>query len=168
MQLKKSKTYKEQVEILRNKGLKINDSGNVISFLNHVNYYRFSGYFLPFISKTDKKFHDGTSFEQLENIYHFDSELRKLIMGTIDEIEIYLKSQISYYHSQKYDAEGYTDSANYNSKHNHNAFLQRVSTCWKFRQVRMEGSRFCEVNSAYISGLVGMPDKLFVGFGGKL
>ena len=31
MQLKKSKTYKEQVEILRNKGLKINDSGNVIS-----------------------------------------------------------------------------------------------------------------------------------------
>ena len=32
----------------------------------------------------------------------------------------------------------------------------------------MEGSRFCEVNSAYISGLVGMLDKLFVGFGGKL
>ena len=24
------------------------------------------------------------------------------------------------------------------------------------------------VDSAYISGLVGMPDKLFVGFGGKL
>ena len=113
MQLKKSKTYKEQVEILRNKGLKINDSGNVISFLNHVNYYRFSGYFLPFISKTDKKFHEDTSFEQLENIYYFDSELRKLIMGTIDEIEIYLKSQISYYHSQKYDAEGYADSTNY-------------------------------------------------------
>jgi abortive infection bacteriophage resistance protein len=76
MQLKKSKTYKEQVEILRNKGLKINDSGNVISFLNHVNYYRFSGYFLPFISKTDKKFHEDTSFEQLENIYYFDSDLR--------------------------------------------------------------------------------------------
>jgi abortive infection bacteriophage resistance protein len=36
-------------------------------------------------------------------------------MGTIDEIEIYLKSQISYYHSQKYDAEGYTDSTNYYS-----------------------------------------------------
>lgn len=50
-------------------------------------------------------------------------------MGTIDEIEIYLKSQISYYHSQKYDAEGYTDSTNYNSKHNHNTFLQRVSAC---------------------------------------
>jgi abortive infection bacteriophage resistance protein len=30
-------------------------------------------------------------------------------MGAIDEIEIYLKSQISYYHSQKYDAEGYLD-----------------------------------------------------------
>ncbi|WP_027215824.1 Abi family protein [Butyrivibrio fibrisolvens] len=90
MQLKKSKTYKEQVEILRNKGLKIQNSGNVIPFLNHVNYYRFSGYFLPFISKTDKKFHDGTSFEQLENIYHFDSELRKLIMGTIDECLLFL------------------------------------------------------------------------------
>ena len=30
MQLKKSKTYKEQVEILINKGLKINDSGILI------------------------------------------------------------------------------------------------------------------------------------------
>ena len=63
-----------------------------------------------FQSKTYKE-----QVEQLENIYYFDSELRKLIMGTIDEIEIYLKSQISYYHSQKYDAEGYTDSTNYNS-----------------------------------------------------
>lgn len=129
MQLKKSKTYKEQVEILKKKGLVVGNDGDVVNFLNHVNYYRFSGYFLPFISQSDKKFHDKTSFEKLKNIYYFDSELRKLLMGTIDEVEIYLKSQISYYHSQKYGAEGYTDGVNYNAKHNHSAFMQRVAAC---------------------------------------
>lgn len=54
MQLKKSKTYKEQVEILKKKGLAVGNDGDVVNFLNHVNYYRFSGYFLPFISQSDK------------------------------------------------------------------------------------------------------------------
>lgn len=129
VQLKKSKTYKEQVEILKKKGLAVGNDGDVVNFLNHVNYYRFSGYFLSFISQSEKKFHNKTSFEKLKNIYYLDSELRKLLMGTIDEIEIYLKSQISYYHSQKYGAEGYTDGVNYNAKHNHVAFMHRISAC---------------------------------------
>lgn len=40
MQLKKSKTYKEQVEILKKKGLVVGNDGDVVNFLNHVNYYR--------------------------------------------------------------------------------------------------------------------------------
>jgi len=84
MQLKKSKTYKEQVEILKKNGLAVGNDGDVVNFLNHVNYYRFSGYFLPFISQSDKKFHNKTSFDKLKNIYYFDSELRKLLMGTIE------------------------------------------------------------------------------------
>ena len=40
MQLKKSMTYKEQVEILKKKGLAVGNDGDVINFLNHVNYYR--------------------------------------------------------------------------------------------------------------------------------
>jgi len=66
MQLKKSKTYKEQVEILKKKGLAVGNDGDVVNFINHVNYYRFSGYFLPFISQSDKKFHNKTSFEKLK------------------------------------------------------------------------------------------------------
>lgn len=129
MQLKESKTYDEQVEILVNKGLEIDDSSEVKAFLNLVNYYRFSGYFLPFIDRDSKTFFYGISFERLKNIYYFDADLRNLIMGAIDEIEIYLKSQISYYHSQKYGAEGYLDSKNYNKNHNHDAFIKRVDSC---------------------------------------
>ena len=40
MQLKKSKTYKEQVEILKKKGLAVGNDGDVVNFLYHVNYYR--------------------------------------------------------------------------------------------------------------------------------
>ena len=78
MLLKKSKNYDEQVQILESKGLEISDKDVVISFLNHVNYYRFSDYFLAFISKSDKKFRNKTTFEQLKNIYYFDAELRNL------------------------------------------------------------------------------------------
>lgn len=96
-----------------------------------MNYYRFSGYFLPFLNPNNKSLFPNIEFERLQKIYDFDEQLRNLISGIIDEIEIYLRTQISYYHAHKYGAEGYTDFANFNSKHNHSAFLNRISSCIK-------------------------------------
>jgi len=46
--LKKPITYEEQVNKLREHNLEINDSKKVISFLESVNYYRFTGYLVQF------------------------------------------------------------------------------------------------------------------------
>lgn len=71
------------------------------------------------------------TFEKLQKIYEFDEELRNLITSAVDEIEIYLRTQLSYYHVHKYGEEGYMDAGNYNRKHNHPAFVSRVHACIK-------------------------------------
>ena len=47
MELKPQTTLDEQVELLKEKGILINDSQKCTSLLKRINYYRFSAYYLP-------------------------------------------------------------------------------------------------------------------------
>ena len=53
MKLKAPTTYEEQIQLLRNKNIIISDVDLCMDFLSKVNYYRLSGYYLPFIKKED-------------------------------------------------------------------------------------------------------------------
>lgn len=129
--IKKPKAFDELVKILKSKNIIIADDTSAKSFLNRVNYYRFSGYFLPFQVNGHGPLFSNIEFERLIAIYEFDEQLRNLIAGAVDEIEIYLRTQLSYYHAHKYGEEGYMDAVNYNSKHNHTSFINRVNSCIK-------------------------------------
>lgn len=129
MQLKKPKTYKQQIQKLKKKNIIIKDELVAEQLLQLVNYYRLSGYLLPFIVKGQKQCFTPISIERLKAIYEFDSELRNLIVSAIEDIEIYLRSSLSYYHAHKYGSEGYMDAGNYNQHHNHASFQNRISTC---------------------------------------
>jgi abortive infection bacteriophage resistance protein len=94
--------------------------------LSHVGYYRLSGYLLPFKTATGK-YVAGTDFANVHKLYEFDRKLRNLILSAMEEIEVYLRSQLSYYHAQKYGADGYLDATNYNGSHRHAEFLQHVN-----------------------------------------
>ena len=131
MNLKKPTTYNQQVTLLQNRNIEVLDTNDCISFLSKVNYYRFSAYYLPFLDRQTDKCFIGTTFERLKQIYYFDQELRALIFGIIEDIEIHVRTEISYYHVHKYGADGYTYSQNYNKKHNHAAFMAHVSSCIK-------------------------------------
>ena len=78
MKLKDPTTYDEQVDLLRQKNIKISDEYSCVSFLSKVNYYRLSGYFLPFKNKDEKKCFTPIDFNRIQNIYAFDTELRNL------------------------------------------------------------------------------------------
>ncbi len=88
----------------------------MLTKLQHINYYRLSAYFLPFQypknSENKNKFLPNTTFEDIIKLYYFDTELRKIIFEAIEVIEIYLRTQIAYYHSKSYDAFGYLDIKN--------------------------------------------------------
>lgn len=131
LSIKTPKTFDELVAILKSKNIIIADDVAAKTFLNHVNYYRFSGYFLPFQVNGHGPLFSNIKLERLMAIYEFDEQLRNLIAGAVDEIEIYLRTQLSYYHAHKYGEEGYMDSTNYNPKHNHSSFVNRIYSCIK-------------------------------------
>ncbi|MEA1892688.1 MAG: Abi family protein [Campylobacterota bacterium] len=110
---KKHKTFEQQLELLKQRGLAISNYQYALTKLQHINYYRLSAYFLPFQfpknSEHKNKFLPDTTFEDIIKLYYFDTELRKIIFEAIEVIEIYLRTQISYYHSKSYDAFGYLD-----------------------------------------------------------
>lgn len=131
MKLKKATSYEEQVKLLADKNIIIKDKQQCISFLSKTNYYRLSGYFLPFISKETEKCFIPTDFERICSIYYFDSELRNLLSFAIEKIEVHLRSQLSYFHGHKYGPDGYMDNSSYNPKHNHASFIKHINDCIK-------------------------------------
>lgn len=129
MELKKPTTFEQQAELLQNKNIIIEDKNSCISFLSHVNYYRLSGYYLPFIKKEEEACFIPISFEQIKNIYIFDAELRNLMLRSLEKIEIHIRTHLAYYHAHNYGPEGYMRRSNFNKFHNHEAFLKRVQSC---------------------------------------
>lgn len=112
---KEHNTFQEQLQKLYERKLIISNEKYTLSKLEHINYYRLSAYFLPFQNKKDStnpnQFLPNTTFEDIIKLYYFDTKLRKIIFEAIEVIEIYLRTQIAYYHSQKYGAFGYLDIA---------------------------------------------------------
>lgn len=114
---KKFKTFDEQLILLKQRKLNITNDSFVLSKLQRINYYRLSAYFLPFkqLQDTDKKddFLENTSFENIIQLYYFDSELRKIIFEAIESIEIYFRTQITYSHALRYESFGYLEKDNF-------------------------------------------------------
>jgi abortive infection bacteriophage resistance protein len=127
VQLKPPTTYYQQMEKLRSRGCIITNESLCIKVLSQINYYRLTAYFLPF-RKSDGNYLPGTDFNNIYQIHEFDRHLRNLLFAAIEEVEIYLKSEFAYYHAHHYGAVGYMDSINYNGKHNHNSFMDKIST----------------------------------------
>lgn len=125
MDVKKPTTFEEQLSIIRAKGFVVEDEEKCLNLLNHVNYYALSAYFLPFKTKNNS-FEKNVDFMRIDRIYRFDRKIRSLIFSITQSIEIYLRTQISYYYVHKYGALGYLSADNYSNKHNHNIFMEKL------------------------------------------
>lgn len=102
----RNKTFKnldEQIEILREKGLVINDVDKAKEILFRENYFFLSGYRGLFMKNyADRKFINGTKFEELYAMFVFDRNMRNIMFKNILIIENNIKSIISYQLSKKY------------------------------------------------------------------
>jgi abortive infection bacteriophage resistance protein len=116
MDVKEPKTFDEQLSILKSRGCICNDEKCCKEFLKKVNYYSFTAYFLPYKTK-EGNYVAGTSFESIRHLYNFDRKLRSQIFPIVEEIEIFLRTQLAYFHSHKYGSLGYTNAASFNDDH---------------------------------------------------
>lgn len=76
--VKPFKSLEEQVEILKSRGLIIEDTQFAISTLKYINYYRLSAYSLTL--RSNDKFTECATFENVMQLYNFDGDLRNCLM----------------------------------------------------------------------------------------
>ena len=137
------KTIDEQVDILRDKGLIIEDKFQASEILLRENYFFLSGYRHPFlVNPRSKKFKEGTKFRELYALFNFDRQLRNIIFKNLLIIENNLKSIFSYELSKNYGfkEKDYLKSSNFNTSSEKarqvNDLLRKIK-----RQIRVNGGQ---------------------------
>jgi abortive infection bacteriophage resistance protein len=94
---KPATTYTEQVEQLKNRGMIFSDEEKAKRYLQHLNYYRLSAYWLPFENDhATHKFRTDTKFDDVLALYIFDRELRLIVLDAIERIEVSARAQWAY------------------------------------------------------------------------
>ncbi len=121
MELKPATTFDEQMNLLRQRNCLINNEDFCKQVLQQINYYHFSAYFLPFRT-ANGSYMEGTNFHRVYRIYEFDRKIRQVLFSAIEQVELYLRTQLAYFHAHKYGPLGYMDTSNYGGKHNHQRF----------------------------------------------
>jgi abortive infection bacteriophage resistance protein len=82
-------TFQAQVDLLQRRGMDIPSPDEAAFYLQHLNYYRLTAYWLPFEEDhTTHTFHKNTSLNDVLKLYIFDRELRLQILDAIERIEI--------------------------------------------------------------------------------
>jgi abortive infection bacteriophage resistance protein len=100
---KQFKNLDEQIEILKYKGLIIENETYAKNILLRENYFFINGYrHLFMVSDKDKRYIEGTTFEELYSLFLFDRQLRNILFKNLLIIENNLKSITSYQLSKKY------------------------------------------------------------------
>lgn len=90
-------TYTQQVAQLRGRGMIIDNDAQAEFYLQHINYYRLTAYWLPFeADHGTHTFRTGTRFEEVLELYNFDRELRLLILDAVERIEVSARAQWAY------------------------------------------------------------------------
>ena len=130
-------TLDQQLEKWQSRGLTIPDPAKALHYLEHIGYYRFSAYALPFQDPghPDKHFRPGTTFEMVLSLYVFDRELRLLVMDVMERIEVAVRAHIVNEMSIRYGPHWFMETTYFKSlpprpltKHHfdHDEFLDKI------------------------------------------
>ena len=101
-----SKPYlsvRDQLALIKGRGMVISDDALAESYLNKIGYYRLSGYWYPHrqsnhvagVTSVLDAFRNDTKFSEIVDLYVFDKKLRIIFLDVIERIEIALRVQIT-------------------------------------------------------------------------
>lgn len=141
--IKTFKTIDEQLEILKSKGLRIDDIDYAKDVLLRENYFFISGYRHLFLkSPKDRMFIPGADFTELYAMFNFDRQIRNIFFKNILIVENNAKSIFSYQLSRKYGIKekDYLNPSNFDRSNDKarqvNDLLKKIK-----RQIRVNGGQ---------------------------
>lgn len=119
----------EQLELLQQRGLQIKNRQRALLFLEAVSFFRLTPYMRPFQDMQDPqhRFHAGTGFRQLVQLYDFDRRLRLLVMDAIERIEVAVRAAISNHMGAMQGSHWYLDRSLFASAYDHQRLLDTIS-----------------------------------------
>tara|TARA_R110000850_G_scaffold222600_1_gene348474 strand:+ start:17302 stop:18291 length:990 start_codon:yes stop_codon:yes gene_type:complete len=133
----------QQLELLKARGLQINDEKRAARFLEVVSFFRLTPYMRPFqVPGYDHHFIKDAGFRDLSNLYAFDRRLRLLVMDAIERVEVAVRAMISNYMGPMYGAHWYLDRTLFKSGYNHEQLLQIIRG--KQQSERRDYERECD------------------------
>lgn len=93
--------FTAQVELLKSRGLIIDDEAQAEHLLSTIGYYRLSGYWYPFRRRAggilrDDHFTEGTTFRQVVRLYDADRQLKLRLLDALERIEIAIRVKIGF------------------------------------------------------------------------
>ncbi len=148
---KPPKTFDELIQQLKDRGMIIGNEDFAKDILSKVNYYRLSGYWFKFQNKYinrdmvysspqekeefENKFSIKITFENIVDIYKFDSKLRSLCFDALEKIEVTINSVICEYMCKKTgDPYWFLDGTNIIPYKNKNKIVSHDDILKKFKE----------------------------------
>ena len=119
------RSHAEQISLLSERGLVIRDRDAALRVLASMNYYRFTGYAIPFMSDREH-FRPGVAFDDVLSVCRFDSDLRDLFFEAIEAVELDFRARFAYRFAEMRGALGYRDSQNFTDASAHAKTLHRI------------------------------------------
>lgn len=99
------------------------------AILKQVGYFSLiGGYKTPFKNPSTQKYKDGTRFEDIVALYHFDENLRELFLKYILKVERHIRTLLSYHFTEKHGESQsmYLNPANYSSNPRYAIGIRRL------------------------------------------
>lgn len=94
-------SFDAQVQLLKSRGMVIDDPSAAAELLSAVGYYRLSGYWYPYRrqigpTQRDDQFVEGTTFATVVRLYDADRRLKLHVLDAIERVEIALRVMIGF------------------------------------------------------------------------
>ncbi|MBB6679942.1 Abi family protein [Aequorivita sp. 609] len=114
---KKAFTIEEQINQLQKRGLEIPNYIIAAKYLANISYYRLGEYwYVMQENKEEHTFKPNSKFKDVIALYNFDAELRLLLFGVIEKIEISLRTKLIYHLSHEIDPWWFCNSEIFNDR----------------------------------------------------
>lgn len=108
--MKPFKTHRQQLRILRSRGLTINDGSKAMRIFENENYYNVvNGYKDLFLVRDPngnviqpERYINGATLEEIHTLFSFDHQMRNVLLNELLKFERSIKSKISYRFSERH------------------------------------------------------------------
>lgn len=94
-------TIPQQVELLRDRGMLVEDEAKASEYLQRIGYYRLSAYWHPMrlrnkhTNEVTSRFCEGATFKAATDLYIFDGRLRLIMLDALERLEVSLRTEVA-------------------------------------------------------------------------